>query len=147
MEYYKKKHGLFFENLLHLATSKLKSIVMALELSGKLVQILPEQTGTGKNGQWIKQDFIVETQEQYPRKVCFSAWGDKAAIVKNLKNGVQVNVSFNAESREFNGKWYTDLRAWKIDTQSVPSSQQAADEFDVLEPLSPGEQEPNDLPF
>lgn len=120
---------------------------MALELSGKLVQILPEQTGTGKNGQWIKQDFIVETQEQYPRKVCFSAWGDKAAIVKNLKDGVQVNVSFNAESREFNGKWYTDLRAWKIDTQSFPSSQQAADQFDVLEPLSPGEQEPNDLPF
>ena len=59
---------------------------MALEISGKLLQILPEQTGTGKNGQWIKQDFIIETQEQYPRKVCFSAWGDKAALVKNLEN-------------------------------------------------------------
>jgi len=120
---------------------------MALEISGKLLQVLPEQTGTGKNGQWIKQDFIIETQEQYPRKVCFAAWGDKASLVKNLKSGSQVNVSFNAESREFNGKWYTDLKAWKIDSQTSPESKVAADNYDVLEPLSPGENEPNDLPF
>lgn len=120
---------------------------MALEISGKLLQILPEQTGTGKNGQWNKQDFIIETQEQYPRKICFSAWGDKAVLVKNLRSGSMVNVSFNAESREFNGKWYTDLRAWKIDSQAQSESQPVAENFDALEPLSPGENEPNDLPF
>ena len=120
---------------------------MALEIAGKLLQILPEQTGTGKNGQWNKQDFIIETQEQYPRKVCFSAWGDKASIVKNLRSGSMVSVSFNAESREFNGKWYTDLRAWKIESQVQSESQPLADNIDALEPLSPGENEPNDLPF
>lgn len=118
---------------------------MALEISGKVLQILPEQTGTGKNGQWIRQDFIIETQEQYPRKICFSGWGEKAGIIKNLKPGAMVNVSFNAESREFNGRWYTDLRAWKIDQAS--GSSPAPDLPEMLEPLPPGESEPNDLPF
>lgn len=120
---------------------------MALEISGKVLQILPEQTGTGKNGQWNRQDFVIETQEQYPRKVFFSAWGDKASVLKTLKPGVVVSVSFNAESREFNGKWYTDLRIWKIE---LPAQQAAPvpgpENYDNLEPLSPGE-EPNDLPF
>ena len=120
---------------------------MALELSGKLLSILPEQTGTGKNGQWTKQDFVIETQEQYPRKVCFSAWGDKAALLKSLTPGALVNVAFNAESREFNEKWYTDLRAWKIDSASQQPAQQAPENYDALEPLLPGENEPNDLPF
>lgn len=88
---------------------------MALEVSGKVITILPEQTGTGKNGSWVKQDFVIETSEQFPKKICFSAWGDKAGAVKSLSIGMQVKVSFNAESREFNGKWYTDLRIWKLD--------------------------------
>ncbi len=121
---------------------------MALELSGKLVQILPEQTGTGKNGQWTKQDFIIETQEQYPRKVCISAWGDKTAVLKSLKPGSIISVSFNAESREFNGRWYTDLRAWKIEQQAQSVPQQVADNPGYLEPISQSEDhEPNDLPF
>lgn len=118
---------------------------MALEMSGKVLQVLPEQTGTGRNGQWIKQEFVIETQEQFPRKVCFSAWGDKASAVKNLKPGTVINVSFNAESREFNGRWYTDLRAWKID--QAQASAPADHSPEMLEPLSPGESEPDDLPF
>jgi Domain of unknown function (DUF3127) len=118
---------------------------MALELSGRVIQVFPEQSGTGKNGQWVKQDFLIETQEQYPRKVCFSVWGEKAAVVKTLKAGTVINVSFNAESREFNNRWYTDLRAWKID--QVQASATVPDSSDMLEPLSPGESEPDDLPF
>lgn len=123
---------------------------MSLEISGKIIQILPEQSGTGKNGPWIKQDFVIETQEQYPRKICFSAWGDKASQVKSLAMGTMVNVSFNAESREFNGKWYTDLRMWKMDVQSASqAAPPAAGDAEMLEPISPGEvaQEPDDLPF
>jgi len=124
---------------------------MALEISGRVVQLLPEQTGTGKNGQWTKHDFIIETGEQYPRKVCFSAWGDKAGLVKSLQQGAFVKVSFNIESREFNNRWYTDLRVWKIEggeeTVAPGASAMAAD--DLLEPLSPGESggEDDGLPF
>lgn len=90
---------------------------MANEIIGKIHSVLASQTGAGKNGQWTKQDFVIETIEQYPKKVCFSAWNDKASVVSTLKPGVQVSVAFNPESREFNGKWYTDLRVWKIDVQ------------------------------
>ena len=48
-----------------------------MQLTAKLVQLLPLQTGSGKNGQWKKQDVIVETEGQYPKKICISIWGDK----------------------------------------------------------------------
>jgi hypothetical protein len=126
---------------------------MALEISGKVKLILSEQTGTGKNGQWSKQDFVIETEEQFPRKVCFSAWGEKLSMVKALKPEALVKVSFNVESREFNGKWYTDLRVWKIEPQDQagrPAAQPGNFPDAGLEPLSAEDSEgaaDNDLPF
>ena len=80
----------------------------------RLVTILPEQSGNGKNGIWKKQDIIVETDGQYPKKVCVSLWGDK--FDKSLlQPGCRLAVSCDIESREFNGKWYTDVKAWKIE--------------------------------
>jgi hypothetical protein len=126
---------------------------MALEITGKVIQLLPEQTGSGRNGTWTRRDFVVETTEQYPKKVCFSGWGDKAAQVNTLQPGQTVKVSFNAESREFNGRWYTDLRAWRIDT----NAHAGGDAPDMLPPQSdfnpfPPEnidlsKSPDDLPF
>ncbi|NOZ34340.1 MAG: DUF3127 domain-containing protein [Chlorobi bacterium] len=87
---------------------------MNLEIKGKLIKKLPEQTGEGKFGKWIKQDFVIETQDQYPKKICFSAWGDKTDLLKKFTEGSIMLVSFNPESREYNERWYTDLRAWKI---------------------------------
>lgn len=108
---------------------------MALELSGKVISLLPEQTGSGKNGTWSKIDFVIETEDQYPKKVCFSSWGDKVAQVKGLQPGQKVKVSFNVESREFNGKWYTDLRIWKLETNSQNSAQGEGSDFEVY-PIS-----------
>ncbi len=85
-----------------------------MKITAKLIQILPLQTGFGKNGQWRKQDVIVETNGQYPKNICISIWGDNInenqLIISN-----QLNIDFDIESREFNGKWYTDVKAWKID--------------------------------
>jgi hypothetical protein len=125
---------------------------MALELSGKVIQILAAQTGTGKNGQWSKQDFIIETEEQYPRKVCFSAWGEKVSLISDLKAGIAVKVSFNVESREFNGRWYTDLRIWRIEKleQSTNAAVMDKNADTGLEPMESGDAEAigeNDLPF
>jgi hypothetical protein len=127
---------------------------MAHELSGKVLQVLPEQTGTGRNGQWSRQDFIVETQEQYPRKVCFSAWGDKVSQLKSFKADDIVKVSFNIESRDYNGRWYTDLRIWKIEAtgqvvEMASGIDKVPDHQDDLQALTtaddPGEKD--DLPF
>ena len=99
---------------------------MALELTGKLVQVLPEQSGTGKAGPWTKQEFVIETQDQYPRKVCFNLWNEKAGVLKTLQEGDIVKVSFNAESRDYNGRWYTDLKAWKLDAQGKSQANRPA---------------------
>jgi hypothetical protein len=127
---------------------------MAHELSGKVLQVLPEQTGTGRNGQWSRQDFIIETQEQYPRKVCFSAWGEKVAQLRSFKPEDQVKVYFNIESREFNGRWYTDLRVWKIEASGQSGVQTERNAVapglpEDLQPLEGGDQadEKDDLPF
>jgi hypothetical protein len=85
-----------------------------MQLTAKLIQLLPLQTGTGKNGEWKKQDIIVETESQYPKKVCISIWGDKINT-SQLKIGNQLKVDFDVESREYNGRWYTDVKAWKIE--------------------------------
>ena len=96
---------------------------MSLEIIGKLISKLPQQSGQGKNGTWIKQDFIIETQDQFPKKVCISLWGDKAKELDSIAMGENVKAGINIESREFNGKWYTDVKAWKIEKAGASSSQ------------------------
>lgn len=94
-----------------------------MQLTAKLVQLLPLQTGTGKNGQWKKQDIIVETEATYPKKVCISVWGDKIDTA-SLQTGSLLKIDFDVESREFNGRWYTDVKAWKIEVAGTVTSSQ-----------------------
>lgn len=85
-----------------------------LNISGIVLNILPLQSGTSKAGnQWQKQDFILETQGQYPRKVCICLFGDNVAKFP-LQVGQSVTASVDIESREFNARWYTDVRAWNV---------------------------------
>ena len=92
-----------------------------MQLSAKLIQILPLQSGTGKNGEWKKQDIIVETQEQYPKKICVSVWGDKIPS-QPLIVGINLLIDIDIESREYNGRWYTDVKAWKIQVSGEEKS-------------------------
>lgn len=85
-----------------------------LNISGIVLNILPLQSGTSKAGnQWQKQDFILETGGQYPRKVCICLFGDSVAKFP-LQVGQSVTASVDIESREFNARWYTDVRAWNV---------------------------------
>lgn len=131
---------------------------MALELTGKLVKTLPEVTGQGKNGSWNKQEFVIETIDQFPKKVCLSAWGDKANDLKQFTVGDTLKVTFNVESREWNDRWFTEARAWRIELvegdairsespvaaprAERPASQSAPSPFGMS-----FEEETNDLPF
>ena len=87
---------------------------MAIELTGKIILLLNPQSGTSARGEWKKQEFVIETDEQYPKKICISAWNDRAAKVAQIPVGTPVRVSVNIESREYNSKWYTDVRVWDI---------------------------------
>ena len=91
---------------------------MSTQIKGKLITKLPEVTGQGQKGTWIKQSFIIETDGQYPKQICLDAWGDVVDAVDIIKSrgiGTFLTIDFEPESREFNGKWYTNLRAWKIE--------------------------------
>jgi hypothetical protein len=89
-----------------------------MDISGRIIQILQEQGGEGKNGKWAKCDFVIETQEKYPKKVCITAWNDLIGTIKGLPVDSEVKVSFDISSREYNGKWYTDVKAWKVEPGS-----------------------------
>jgi len=114
-----------------------------MQLTAKLIQVLPLQTGQGKNGEWRKQEVILETEGQYPKKICVAIWGDRINEAQ-LKVGNHLKIDFDVESREYNSRWYTDVKAWKIEVVSGTSSE------DFSPP--PGNEPPvmddtDDLPF
>ena len=127
-----------------------------MDVIGKLVKVLPEQTGQGKNGQWVKQQFVIETIDQFPKQVCFLAWGDKANDLKQFAPGDTLKIMFSLESREYNDRWYTDARAWRIDLAegegqpvgASPAPARATSSRGVSEPpLTSFGEEDSELPF
>ncbi len=88
-----------------------------MELEGRIARKLNVQTGTSARGAWAKQEFIFEYQEgNFPSQVCMNVWGDdKVKELDKYQVGDKVKVSFNLSSREYNGRWYTDVRAWRIE--------------------------------
>jgi hypothetical protein len=92
-----------------------------MQLTGKIVSLLPMQTGTGRNGTWRKQEVILETEGQYPKKVCVAVWGER--IDENqLRIGNNLKVDVDVESREYNGRWYTDVKAWRVEVVAAGSN-------------------------
>jgi len=87
-----------------------------LEIEGRIVRMLDPQSGASARGPWVKQEFVLECPDgKFTKQVCFNVWGEeKVKELSSFHLGDDVQVSFSPSSREFNGKWYTDLRAWKI---------------------------------
>ncbi|MDP4185464.1 MAG: DUF3127 domain-containing protein [Bacteroidota bacterium] len=120
---------------------------MSLQFKGRLETILPLQTGNSKNGNtWKKQEFVVETEEQFPKKVCLSLFNDKISQLEGLTPNDQVEVYFSVESREFNGKWYHNINAWKIEKAQAQNGNSPIPEY-RMDDIPPELPENNDLPF
>ena len=122
---------------------------MALELEGRIVRKLGVQSGTSARGNWSKQEFVFEYQEgNFPTQVCMNVWGeDKVRELDKYQVGDKVKISFNLSSREYNGRWYTDVRAWRIEpagygAPAAPMSAPMPSADDMSSPLSE-----DDLPF
>ncbi len=102
-----------------------------MDVVGKIIQVLPAQEGVGRNGNpWKVQPYVLETLDQYPRKVHFEVFGEDRIKQNPCELDQLVTVSFDIESREFNGRWYTSIRAWRIQqgdvTQPAAGAQPAA---------------------
>lgn len=126
-----------------------------MNISGKVVQVLPIQTGTSKAGNpWQKQEFILEQGGQYPRKVCISLFGDNVAKIPQV--GQDVMVSVDIDSREFNGRWYTEIKAWNIVQTGAQPAAPAPQQVATAPAAAPAQPQPapapqagvaDDLPF
>lgn len=125
---------------------------MALELEGRLTRKLTVQTGTSARGAWSKQEFILEYQEgNFPTQVCMNVWGeDKVRELEKYQIGDKVKVSFNLSSREYNGRWYSDIRAWRIEpvgaVENVPAPASAPVSAPLPDPMTAPISD-DDLPF
>lgn len=85
-----------------------------MDITGKIIAVLPTKSGTSARGtQWSSQTAVIETHEQYPKRVAFDVLGDKITEF-NLQVGEEVTVSFDINAREFNGKWWNSVNAWQV---------------------------------
>lgn len=92
-----------------------------MEAIGKLIAILPEQSGQTERGSWVRGGFVIETEEQYPKKIAFTLFGDRIGLIKPFAMGSNLRVQFSAESREYEGRWYTDLRCFRVEAFTQPA--------------------------
>lgn len=100
-----------------------------MEITGKIIEAFPEFKGTSKAGnEWKKREYVLETQETYPKKVFFDFFGDRADKFI-LSVGQTVKLSFDIESREYNGRWYTSIRGWNAEVLDNASAAPAGNPF------------------
>ena len=103
-----------------------------MEITGKIIEILPERSGESARGTWRKREYVMEIEGQYSKKICFVVWGDKIDEFA-IREGEALLASVDLESREYNGRWYTDVKAWRIsrgeDIQIGPTKDKISDEL------------------
>ena len=121
---------------------------MDLQITGEVIDVLAEQSGEGRNGPWRKQEFILETTGDYPKQVCIVQWGDNIDRF-GLQTGESITAHIDLQSREYNGRWYTDVKAWKVERESE-QQQQGGPPMTAGEPWpepSASDEQDDDLPF
>lgn len=114
-----------------------------MELQGKVIAVLPARSGVSARGEWKSQSFVIETHDSFPRKMVFDVFGEERLTRFNILLGQEVNVSFDIDAHEYNGRWFNNIRAFDVrlvdpNTVSAAPTAQAA-------PAAP--QQPANAPF
>lgn len=92
-----------------------------MEMTGVVIAILPERSGTSQRGEWKSQSFVIETQEQYPKHLCFEVFGADRIAQFNINCGETITVQFDIDARQYLDRWFNSIKAWNI----IRSGQQA----------------------
>ena len=99
-----------------------------MELSGKVIAVLEPRGGVSKTGNaWKVQEYVIETHDQYPRKMCFDVFGEDKINQFNIQIGEELTVHFDIDAREWQGRWFNSIRAWKVDRAQVGPDMPPAD--------------------
>ena len=124
-----------------------------MEITGKIIAVLPERGGISKTGnEWKMQEYVLETHEQYPKKMCFNVFGADKIAQFNIQAGDELTVSFDINAREYQGRWYNDIRAWKVERGDAASAMPpvSAPQVAATKVTAPDfnvQNEADDLPF
>ncbi|GHV00563.1 hypothetical protein FACS1894159_06530 [Bacteroidia bacterium] len=129
-----------------------------MDFEGLVYKVLPAVKGTSTRGEWTKQEMILELPGEFSRKLCVSFWGDKTRELENIKEGEAIGISANVESKEFNGRWFTEVRAWRVmrktagqqpqgDAAAAPSTMHDFPAYSTDTLPGGDDKEVDDLPF
>lgn len=117
---------------------------MACKERGRIIAKLPSITGQTASGKdWSKKDMVFETEGNYPKKICVTFFGEKEGQLTNLNEGDLVDVTFSVESREYNGKYFSNINA--ISCDAVVSGDSGNKSFTANQAANAPEED--DLPF
>jgi hypothetical protein len=116
-----------------------------MEITGKIIVVLPLQSGISKSGnEWKKQEYVLETHDQYPKKICFQIFGSDRINQAAILPGEELKVSIDIDSHEYQGRWFNSISAWKVErvdaapmnAPSAPASTDATP-MNVVPPSAP----------
>ena len=85
-----------------------------MEMTGVVIAVLPERSGTSQRGEWKSQSFVIETQEQYPKHLCFEVFGADRIAQFNIKGGETITVQFDIDARQYQDRWFNSIKAWNV---------------------------------
>ena len=133
-----------------------------MEIIGKAIVALPVKSGVSQRTgeQWQSREYVIETQEQYQKRICFEVFGTDKLKEFNIRNNDLIKVHFDISAREYNGKWYNSIRAWKVEhvnqdgsvagatANQVAASSQQEPQAPATQAAAPAAKESDDdLPF
>ena len=130
-----------------------------MEIQGKVIAVLPERSGVSARGEWKSQTYVIETQEQYPKKMAFDVFGADRIANFGIQLGEVINVSFDIDAHEYQGRYFNQIRAWNVTNVTQQATTQApAGVAQPSAPYTPPAQpqqpqsaapssDPDDLPF
>ena len=97
-----------------------------MDLQGKIIAVLPERSGVSARGEWKAGSFVIETHDQYPKKMVFDVFGADRLAQFAIKAGEELVVSFDIDAHEYQGRWYNSIRAWNVQRVDAAAAQAAA---------------------
>jgi hypothetical protein len=129
-----------------------------MEITGKIIAVLEARGGVSKTtgNSWKTQDYVIETHEQFPHRMCFNVFGEDKIAQMNIQVGDELTVFFDINAREYQGRWFNDIRAWKVEravpgaapAEQTPFPPQAAAPAAPAQPVDFTSENPaDDLPF
>ncbi len=88
-----------------------------MDITGRIIAVLPERSGVSQRSgtEWKAGSYVLETQEQYPKKICFDVFGADRIQSFNIQVGEMMTVSFDIDAHEYNGRWFNSIRAFRVD--------------------------------